>query len=148
MEPEDDTLELCSPIPVGSVRPIAPEWRTEAVVGLAEGIVADAAFNRLPILADALEEAGCTDGGLLSHCRLPMTHSPGCWALKVVLDSRPSDRREALRNLLQRALEPATAAPEPPAEFSPTLIPQGGCTGGCAVGITVAAVLWLVRQFR
>jgi hypothetical protein len=41
--------------------------------------------GRLAILADALEEAGCTDGELLSHLRGPGPHVRGCWALDVLL---------------------------------------------------------------
>src|SRR5262249_17229408 len=44
-------------------RPVAldPAWRTTSVLGLADAVNADRAFDRLPILADALEEAGCTN---------------------------------------------------------------------------------------
>jgi hypothetical protein len=71
-------------------RPVAfdPAWRTPMVRGLAEGIEQEQAFDRLPILADALEEAGCTSDALLSHCRSPGPHVRGCWALGLVL-SRP-----------------------------------------------------------
>jgi hypothetical protein len=40
---------------------------------------------RLAVLADALEEAGCTDAELLAHFRSPGPHYRGCWALDVVL---------------------------------------------------------------
>jgi len=49
--------------------PADPSWLTADVVGLARGIGADRAFDRMPILADALEEAGCTDPAVLGHCR-------------------------------------------------------------------------------
>jgi hypothetical protein len=42
-------------------------------------------FNRLPQLADALEDAGCTDADLLSHLRSPGPHVRGCWAVDLVL---------------------------------------------------------------
>lgn len=58
--------------------------RTETVQLLADGIHADRAFDRLPILADALEEAGCDDCELLAHCRGPGPHAFGCWALDLV----------------------------------------------------------------
>jgi hypothetical protein len=58
-----------------------PNWRTETVTNLACGIVADRAFDRLPILADALEEAGCDDIDVLSHCRTPGPHTAACWVL-------------------------------------------------------------------
>jgi hypothetical protein len=52
---------------------------------LAEGVYADRAFERLPLLADALEDAGCTDAELLSHLRGPGLHVRGCWAVDLVL---------------------------------------------------------------
>ena len=61
-------------------RPVAfdPRWRTETAVALATGIYAGRAFDRLPILADALEEAGCDNADVLSHCRGPGPHARGC----------------------------------------------------------------------
>jgi hypothetical protein len=68
-------------------RPVvfAPSWRTETAVALAAGIYADRAFDRLPILADALEEAGCDVADILSHCRVPGPHARGCWVVDAVL---------------------------------------------------------------
>ncbi len=43
------------------------------------------AFDRLPILADALEEAGCRDADILGHCREPGEHVRGCWVVDLVL---------------------------------------------------------------
>ena len=62
----------------------APAWRTETVVALATAIYAERAFDRMPILADALEEAGCDHPDLLAHCRGPGPHARGCWALDLV----------------------------------------------------------------
>ncbi|QDU18833.1 hypothetical protein ETAA1_07290 [Urbifossiella limnaea] len=62
-----------------------PAWRTEAVVGLARGAYEDRAFDRLPVLADALEDAGCADGAVLAHCRGPGPHVRGCWVVDLVL---------------------------------------------------------------
>jgi hypothetical protein len=50
-----------------------------------ESIYADRAFDRLPILADALEEAGCTDADILAHCRGPGPHARGCWVVDLIL---------------------------------------------------------------
>src|SRR5262249_46841688 len=52
-------------------RPVAfdPCWRTSDAVGLARAIYDDKAFDRLPILADALMDAGCADEQVLAHCR-------------------------------------------------------------------------------
>jgi hypothetical protein len=60
-------------------------WCTATVVQLAQCIYTDRAFDRLPILADALEEAGCTDAEILSHCRGPGPHVRGCWVVDLVL---------------------------------------------------------------
>ncbi len=67
-------------------RPIAldPSWRTEAVAALAEGIYADKAFERMPVLADALEDAGCSHEDILSHCRGDGPHVKGCWVVDLL----------------------------------------------------------------
>jgi hypothetical protein len=68
-------------------RPVSfdPNWRTSTVVALAEGVYADRAFDRLPILADALEDAGCGHPDILAHCRGPGPHARGCWVVDLVL---------------------------------------------------------------
>jgi len=63
-----------------------PAWRTATVVSLATAIYDDRAFDRLPILADALEDAGCTNADILNHCRQPGEHVRGCWALDLLLE--------------------------------------------------------------
>lgn len=62
-----------------------PAWRTEAVVALARGVYDDRAFERLPVLADALEDSGCTDTGVLGHCRDGGPHARGCWVTDGLL---------------------------------------------------------------
>jgi len=64
-------------------------WRTGSVKRMAEGIYAARRFDELPILADALEDAGCADVELLDHLRGPGPHDRGCWALDVVLGKGP-----------------------------------------------------------
>jgi hypothetical protein len=68
-------------------RPVAfePAWRSETAVSLAAGIYEERAFDRLPVLADALEEAGCDDAEVLAHCRGPGPHARGCWVVDGVL---------------------------------------------------------------
>ena len=68
-------------------RPVAfdPTGRSETAVALAAGIYAERAFDRPPILADALEEAGCDDPDVLAHCRGPGPHARGCWVVDLVL---------------------------------------------------------------
>ena len=69
-------------------RPVAldPSWLTSTVVALATGIDEERALDRMPILADALQDAGCDSDDLLTHLRDPhATHVRGCWALDLVL---------------------------------------------------------------
>jgi hypothetical protein len=76
---------LGNPFRPSKVDPAWPEWNHGAVRHIAEQIEATANFADLPILADALEEAGCTDEHLLRHCREDRVHVPGCWALDAIL---------------------------------------------------------------
>lgn len=69
-----------------------PSWRTEAAVGLARGIFAERAWDRLPQLADALLDADCDEEQLLRHLRgtekgvkEPPQHVRGCWAVELVM---------------------------------------------------------------
>jgi hypothetical protein len=68
-------------------RPVAfsPAWRTDAVMSLARQMYDTREFTAMPILADALEEAGCTTAAVLDHCRNADLHVRGCWALDLVL---------------------------------------------------------------
>ena len=60
-------------------------WNDGTVPRLARDIYEDRTFADLPILSDALEEAGCDDGAILDHLRSPGPHVRGCWALDLVL---------------------------------------------------------------
>jgi hypothetical protein len=60
-------------------------WREGAVERLARHIYDAKAFEELPILADALEDAGCTHVGLLAHCRSKDDHVRGDWLLDLIL---------------------------------------------------------------
>ena len=62
-----------------------PAWRTPGVSSLARRIHDALAFDRMPSLADALEELGCRDAEILSHCRVPTGHVRGCWVIDVIL---------------------------------------------------------------
>ncbi len=68
-------------------RPVAadPAWLTPKVVAIATAIYADCAFDRMPILADALEEAGCGNADVLLHCRGAGPHVRGCWVVDLLL---------------------------------------------------------------
>jgi hypothetical protein len=68
-------------------RPVAfdPRWRSADAVGLARGIYDERAFERMPLLADALMDAGCADEQVLAHCRSDGPHVRGCWVVDLVL---------------------------------------------------------------
>jgi hypothetical protein len=63
-------------------------WQTLDVRGIARGIYADRAFDRLPLLADALLDAGCDDDTIIGHCRGDGPHVRGCWVVDRVLGKR------------------------------------------------------------
>ena len=64
---------------------VDPAWSTPTVVSLARSIYDGPAFGRLPLLADALEDAGCANAEILAHCRGPGPHVRGCWAIDLLL---------------------------------------------------------------
>jgi hypothetical protein len=68
-------------------RPVVVDgsWRTTDVVALAQAIYEERAFDRMPILADALEDAGCTFQQILNHCRQSGVHVRGCFAIDLIL---------------------------------------------------------------
>jgi hypothetical protein len=60
-------------------------WDGGTVVKLAQAIYEERRFGDLPVLGDALEDAGCTDAAILGHCRGPGPHVRGCWVLDLLL---------------------------------------------------------------
>jgi hypothetical protein len=69
-------------------RPVAfdPAWRTDTAVALARGMYGSRDFSAMPILADALQDAGCENDDLLAHCRdAKQVHVRGCWVVDLVL---------------------------------------------------------------
>ncbi len=68
-------------------RPVAfsPEWRTDTTIALARAMYESREFSAMPILADALQDAGCDNDEVLNHCREPGTHVRGCWVVDLVL---------------------------------------------------------------
>jgi hypothetical protein len=68
-------------------RPVVadPAWLSSTAVGLASAIYAERAFDRLPILADVLEDAGCANPDVLAHCRSHPDHARGCWVVDLIL---------------------------------------------------------------
>jgi len=69
------------------LRPVSldPRWRTADAVELARTIYEERAFDRLPILADALMDSGCAHEQILGHCRGDGPHVRGCWVVDMVL---------------------------------------------------------------
>jgi hypothetical protein len=60
-------------------------WNSGTLPKLAQTIYTDRAFDRLPILADALLDAGCDNAAILDHCRSPGPHVRGCWVVDLLL---------------------------------------------------------------
>ena len=61
------------------------EWRTSTAVSIAKGMYESRDFSPMPILADALQEAGCENADILNHCRSGGPHVKGCWVVDLVL---------------------------------------------------------------
>jgi hypothetical protein len=71
--------------------PLQRHWGTAnagAAVNLAGAIYDERAFDRLPLLADALEDAGCDSAAILDHCRGSGPHVRGCWVVDQLLGKR------------------------------------------------------------
>jgi hypothetical protein len=79
--------DIAGPSPFRSLTVAAPwlAWNDSDVAKLAQGVYEERAFDRLPILGDALEEAGCDDRDILDHCRSEGPHVRGCWAVDLLL---------------------------------------------------------------
>ncbi|MBN9119864.1 MAG: hypothetical protein J0I06_12005 [Planctomycetes bacterium] len=60
-------------------------WRTDTAVSLARQMYDTREFSAMPILADALQDAGCDSDDVLSHCRSDSPHVRGCWVVDLVL---------------------------------------------------------------
>jgi hypothetical protein len=71
-----------------AIAPEWPRWKDGTVRNIAQAIYDERAFDRLPILADALEEAGCTNRDILNHCRCDGAHARGCWVVDLILNEK------------------------------------------------------------
>lgn len=83
-EPQADLLRDV----LGNVfRPVAFDatWRTDTTVSLATVMYESGEFGTMPILADALQDAGCDNNDVLNHCRESRRHFRGCWVCDLVL---------------------------------------------------------------
>lgn len=78
----DNAIHLRHPV---ALRPSWLRRNGGIVLKMAQSIYADQSFADLPILADALEEAGCDNAVILNHCRQPAEHTRGCWVLDLLL---------------------------------------------------------------
>jgi hypothetical protein len=79
--------ELVQDLLAGQAVPVEPltPWLSPAVQEVARGIDAARDFAALPVLADALEEAGCARDEVLHHLRRCRDHENGCWVLDAIL---------------------------------------------------------------
>jgi hypothetical protein len=68
-------------------RPVAfsEPWRTDTAVSLARQMYESRDFSAMPILANALQDAGCSSAEILDHCRGCGPHGRGCWVVDLVL---------------------------------------------------------------
>jgi hypothetical protein len=73
--------------PLPTVAPAVLAWKGGRVIKLAAGVYKDRGFTqvRLDLLADDLEEAGCTGPEILGHLRGPGPHVRGCWVVDLLL---------------------------------------------------------------
>jgi hypothetical protein len=77
---------------------VPPEWlawNDGTVRKIADAIYDDKAFGQLPLLADALEDAGCDNAAMVGHLRGPGPHVRGCWVIDSLVGDELSLRRRA-----------------------------------------------------
>lgn len=60
-------------------------WNEGTIARLARHVREEGRFDEMPVLGDALEEAGCVDDQILAHCRSTAPHVAGCWVLRLLL---------------------------------------------------------------
>ena len=64
-------------------------WLTSTVIALARQMYISRDFSAIPILADALQDAGCENATVLDHCRdAKGVHVRGCWVVDLLLDKK------------------------------------------------------------
>jgi hypothetical protein len=68
-----------------TIEPSCLAWKNGAVPELAQAIYDQRAFERMPLLAEALRDAGCTNADILDHCRSSGEHVRGCWVVDLLL---------------------------------------------------------------
>lgn len=85
-----DAVELIREIFGNPFRPVTLDpswldWKNGRVRKMAQIIYRKRCFRNLPVLAEALEMAGCCDAEILTHCRTPVEHVRGCWVVDLLL---------------------------------------------------------------
>jgi hypothetical protein len=90
-EAEIDFLRCVTGNPFRPVQ-VNPRWLTAAVASLARTIYEERSHACLPILADALEEAGCDNKDMLTHLRSDGPHCRGCWPVPTARPAASSRR--------------------------------------------------------
>jgi len=85
---EQEQILLLRDIVGNPFRPVtaAPSWLTPTVIDIANNVYESRDFSPMPILADALQDAGCDNEEVLNHCRGPGPHLRGCWVVDAVLN--------------------------------------------------------------
>jgi hypothetical protein len=74
------------PLPMPLIDPDWLTWNGGCVRAIAEGILRRRAFDGMPILADALQDAGCENDLILNHCRAFSDHTAKCWVLRLLTE--------------------------------------------------------------
>ena len=78
-------MTIGNPFRDAYVRPEWLAWQGGKAVKLAQAIYDERGFDRLPIVADALEDAGCDEADILGHCRQQgAVHVRGCWVIDLL----------------------------------------------------------------
>jgi hypothetical protein len=85
---EKKQAELVRDIFGNPFRPVTldPSWVTSTVTALARQMYESRDLSAMPILADALQDAGCDSDDILDHCRGPGPHVRGCWVVDALLN--------------------------------------------------------------
>jgi hypothetical protein len=85
-DPGHPSWRLDNPVTLARTMIKFPSWRTDTAVTLARQMYESRDFSAMPILADALQDAGCDDEHTLNHCRdMHAVHVRGCWVVDLVL---------------------------------------------------------------
>jgi hypothetical protein len=84
---EEEQVKVAHDIFGNPFRPVVfdPVWSTDTAVSLARRVYESRDFSAMPILADALQDAGCENTDVLRHCRGPGSHVKGCWIVDALL---------------------------------------------------------------